>query len=78
MKLMPLRVARAALGISQYNTARLAGISANRYWRIENGQATPSVDEQAAIARVLALPLDAVFGHGTNDPACDASEAVAS
>jgi transcriptional regulator with XRE-family HTH domain len=45
-----LRVLRAERGLSQMETASKAGIAVNRYWRIENGYAEPTPDEQDAIA----------------------------
>lgn len=48
-----LRVLRAEKRITQIDLALKAHISLNRYWRIENGYATPEPDERSAIARAL-------------------------
>ena len=53
-----LRVLRAAHQpkITQAHVARLAGLSAGRYWQIENGEgASPSRDEQLQIAQALGV-----------------------
>ena len=53
-----LRVLRAAREpkITQTQLARQAGLSAARYWQIENGEgAMPSNDEQIEIAMVLGV-----------------------
>ena len=56
-----LCIGRAALGLSQYQVAHLAGLSTNRYWRIENGWAEATPDEREAIARVLQVEPSAAF-----------------
>jgi transcriptional regulator with XRE-family HTH domain len=54
-----LRVRRAELDVTQMDVAATAGraleagMGLNRYWKIENGQVTPTEDEQAAIADAL-------------------------
>lgn len=49
---------RAAADLTQMNTAVLAGIARERYWKIENGYEQPTADEQVAIARAFGLPLE--------------------
>lgn len=49
-----LPVWRAKRGrISQRDLAKLAEITADRYWRIENDHAEPTAEERAALARAL-------------------------
>jgi transcriptional regulator with XRE-family HTH domain len=53
-----LRVLRAAQEpkVTQSQLARKAGLSAARYWQIENGEGSiPSLEEQAAIASALGV-----------------------
>lgn len=47
--------------ISQRDLAKAAGITADRYWRIENDHADPTADEIAALARVLEATPEALF-----------------
>lgn len=58
-----LRVLRASHEprLTQTKLARRAGLSAARYWQIENGEgAAPSDDEKTAVARVLNVPPSAI------------------
>jgi transcriptional regulator with XRE-family HTH domain len=48
-----LPVLRAARRVKQTEVAASAGISPNRYWRIENGVTEPTDDERITLARVL-------------------------
>jgi len=41
--------------MSQRRLAQLAGLSEDRYWRIEKGYAGATDEEQAAIARALGV-----------------------
>lgn len=41
--------------------AQQSAISHNRLWRIENGYAEPTTDEQQALAHVLGCSVDIVF-----------------
>lgn len=59
-----LRVLRAERHLSQMDTATAAGISHNRYWRIENGYAAPTTEERQALAAVFAVAVEAVFPAG--------------
>jgi transcriptional regulator with XRE-family HTH domain len=56
-----LRVLRAERGVSQMDIAAKAKIKQNRYWRIENGYATPTKDERAALAKIFKVDLADVF-----------------
>jgi transcriptional regulator with XRE-family HTH domain len=57
-----LPVWRAKRGrISQRDLAKAAGITADRYWRIENDHAEPTADEIAALARELQTTPEAMF-----------------
>ena len=47
--------------ISQRDLAKAAGITADRYWRIENDHAEPTADEIAALAIVLDAPPAELF-----------------
>lgn len=53
MKQRELKAARALQGLNQFDAARKARISFNRYCRIELGQAEPTPKERERIARVL-------------------------
>lgn len=58
-----LRVLRAAQEpkVTQTQLARKAGLSAARYWQIENGEGSePSTDEREAIAVALGVKTTAV------------------
>jgi transcriptional regulator with XRE-family HTH domain len=48
-----LPVCRARRRISQRDLAKAAGISADRYWRIENDHNDPTDDEIRALAKAL-------------------------
>jgi transcriptional regulator with XRE-family HTH domain len=48
-----LRVLRAERDITQMDLSRKAGLELTRYWRIENGYATPNDAELRSLARVL-------------------------
>lgn len=51
-----LRVLRAERDATQALVARLAGLSATRYWQIENGERhPPTPKERAAIASALEI-----------------------
>jgi len=58
-----LRVLRAERGklYSQAAVAAAAGISYNRYWRIENAISEPTPDEQKALAKVFGVRVADVF-----------------
>jgi DNA-binding XRE family transcriptional regulator len=48
-----MRVRRAALGLSQTEAGKLAGLTLHRYHRIERGTFDPTPDEEKAIAKAL-------------------------
>lgn len=56
-----LRVQRADRRITQLDTALKAGISANRYWRIENGYDEPTEAERKKLARILKSDVETLF-----------------
>lgn len=56
-----LRVLRAETRLTQYNAARKARISHNRFWRIENGYIEPTDDECARLARLFKVDVGQVF-----------------
>lgn len=56
-----LRVLRAERRINQWDTAKLAGITENRYWRIENGRADALPAERKALAKVFGVKISDVF-----------------
>lgn len=56
-----LRVRRAERRMSQMQLAEAAGISHNRYWRIEAGHAEPTDNEQRAIASALNVSVAIAF-----------------
>lgn len=56
-----LRVRRAERRLSQMALAAQAGMSHNRYWRVENGYAVPTESERDALASALGVPVEVVF-----------------
>jgi transcriptional regulator with XRE-family HTH domain len=56
-----LRVLRAEHRLTQLDLAAQAGIAENRYWRIENLYAEPTLDEQNALAGVFGVRRRDVF-----------------
>lgn len=59
-----LRVLRAERAWNQYDTARRAKLSFNRYWRIEKGYTDPTPEERARLARAFGVSVDEVFPGG--------------
>jgi len=57
-----LRARRQALGLTQAEVARRAGISRSYYAQIELGQRTPPVDLALRIARILGGDVAELFG----------------
>ncbi|MGB6089385.1 MAG: helix-turn-helix transcriptional regulator, partial [Candidatus Binataceae bacterium] len=57
-----LRRVRAALGLSQNDLARRAGISRQALGAIEAGQYQPGVSVAIALARELGATVEALFG----------------
>jgi DNA-binding XRE family transcriptional regulator len=56
-----LKVLRAERnGISQRDTAHLAGLSLYPYWQIENGWRDATPEEKRAIAKALGVPVRAI------------------
>lgn len=53
MKNTELRAARVRRDLNQFDTARKARIGFNRYCRIELGQAEPTAQERARIAKAV-------------------------
>lgn len=56
-----LRVLRAERRITQWATAAGAGISQNRYWRIELGRAVPSQEERQRLAEFFGVSIRKAF-----------------
>ena len=56
-----LPVLRAERGVSQMDLAASVGISANRYWRIENGHTEPTSDERRDLAKAFGVSIAAVW-----------------
>jgi len=50
-----LPVLRAERNVKQTDVAAAAGISPNRYWRIENGASEATDDERVMLAKVLGV-----------------------
>lgn len=46
--------------LTQSRLAAKAGMTAARYWLIENGETTPTKDEKAAIAKALGVSVSAI------------------
>lgn len=66
-----LKVLRAERAITQMDLALKAGLSRDRYWRIENGYEHPTDAEQARLSKALKADLSDLGFSGS-------SEAVAS
>jgi len=56
-----LKVLRAERHVSQRAVAVEAGIQFDRYWRIENGYAEAAVEERRSIAKVMGVPMSAIW-----------------
>ena len=56
-----LRVLRAEHRLNQWAVAELAGISKNRYWRIEAGRIEPTADEKVRLADAFGVPVKKAF-----------------
>jgi transcriptional regulator with XRE-family HTH domain len=56
-----MRIRRAALDLTQFKAARLAGVHPLKFHRIENGIADPTPDERKAIAKALKAKADDLF-----------------
>lgn len=68
----PLRAARKAAGLTQFELAARAGVSPQTLWRAETGWSQVSDDTQDAIASALGIPAGELFVHepnGTDHPA---------
>lgn len=56
-----LRVLRAEQEVTQMQVARKAGLSAARYWQIENGEGSePSPGERNAVAAALGVKVSEI------------------
>lgn len=53
---------REALGLTQREAARRAGIALPRWQNLENGHGKPTCKELLAVARTLGLTLDELLG----------------
>lgn len=60
-----LRWARHGAGLSQAETARLAGVSQQQIAKLENPKSNPSVETVAKVCRALGVPLDVTIGAST-------------
>jgi DNA-binding XRE family transcriptional regulator len=56
-----LRVLRAEWRIPQHLAAKKAGMSHNRFWKIENGHLDPTDKERARLARLFRVGVSEVF-----------------
>ncbi len=52
-----IRLLRALHGLSQRQAAMAAGIAPDRFWRFENGVATPRRDEARRLGETLIVPI---------------------
>jgi transcriptional regulator with XRE-family HTH domain len=64
-----LHVRRAERRLSQRRIAQIAGISYDRYWRIENGYAEPTTDERTMLAAALGTTVEELFPAGSSSEA---------
>lgn len=62
-----MRAARKALGLTQTETARRIGLSAEFYARVERGKALPGAESLAKIADVLDISVDDLFGRDIHE-----------
>jgi molybdate-binding protein/DNA-binding XRE family transcriptional regulator len=69
---MRLRLARQARGFSQQQLAGMAGVSRQAVSAVESGLSDPSLRVALALARVLGMTVEEVFGPGTPSPQVDA------
>lgn len=53
---------RAAVDLSQLDTAERAGMTRERYWKIENGYEQPTAAEQSKLARVFQIETELFAG----------------
>jgi transcriptional regulator with XRE-family HTH domain len=60
------RVRRATWGLTQQDAARRAGLSLNRYWRIEQGITEPTENERLRLADALRTPVGKLFPSGSS------------
>ena len=63
-----LRLARQARGFSQQQLAGMAGVSRQAVSALESGLSDPSLRVALALARVLGMTVEEVFGPGTPVP----------
>jgi molybdate-binding protein/DNA-binding XRE family transcriptional regulator len=63
-----LRLARQARGFSQQQLAGMAGVSRQAVSAVESGLSDPSLRVALALARVLGMTVEEVFGPGTPAP----------
>lgn len=62
-----VRVARAALGITQDELARRIGAHESSVSRFEGGSRKPTVDRMEAVARALDIPLPILMSLGQDE-----------
>jgi putative molybdopterin biosynthesis protein len=67
-----LRLARQARGFSQLQLAGMAGVSRQAVSAVEAGHSDPSLRVALALARVLGLTVEELFGPGSLPPAVSA------
>jgi putative molybdopterin biosynthesis protein len=63
-----LRLARRARGLSQYQLARMAGISRQAVSAVEAGLSDPSLRVALALSRALGLTVEELFGPAVPEP----------
>jgi putative molybdopterin biosynthesis protein len=63
-----LRLARQARGFSQYQLARMAGVSRQAVSAVEAGLSDPSLRVALTLARALGLTVEELFGPATPEP----------
>jgi putative molybdopterin biosynthesis protein len=63
-----LRLARQALGFSQQQLARMAGVSRQAVSAVEAGHSDPSLRVALALARALGVTAEDLFGPGNTPP----------
>lgn len=66
MKTNTLRVRRAERRVTQITLARQAGISENRYWRLENSYVKPTESEVRALATALGVDPSVIFPESSD------------
>jgi transcriptional regulator with XRE-family HTH domain len=72
-----LKLARKRLGLRQFQVSERLGLSATLYGQWERGDREPSIGNLRALAQVLEVSVDWLFGDGLRDPSARLGERAA-